>query len=150
MSYKQEIIDTGNTHYKGLKLFPRFVEHFNKLIEERRYGKIVRLSATADFFRFNYAGYAVSVHLETIAGSDDSKARAFLAIYLTNPEMTAQQLLAGIPFDDEGHTLVAPHGQTDGGAIAGDDEAFNIVAERILHTIVRHSEMRNPKIHWNG
>ena len=111
MSYKQAIIDTGNTHYQGLKLFPAFIDHFNKVIEDKRYGKIVRLNATADFLRFNYAGHAVSVHLETIAGSEDSKARAFLAVYLTSPEMTAQHLLAGIPFDENGKTLVAPHGQ---------------------------------------
>jgi len=150
MSHKQAIIDTGNTHYQGLKLFPGFVERFNKVIEEKRYGKIVRLNATADFLRFNYAGHAVSVHLETVAGSEDSQARAFLAIYLTSPEMTAQHLLAGIPFDEEGNTLVAPHGQPDGGSIAGNDEAFDTVIERILHGILRYSEMRNPKIHWGA
>ena len=149
MSHKQEIIDTGNTHFEALKLFPAFVAHFNKVMEEGRYGKIVRLNATTDFLRFNYAGYAVAVHLETIAGSEDSKARAFLAIYLTSPEMTAQHLLGGIPFDETGQTLVAPHGQPDGGAIAGDDEAFDIAFERILHAILRYSEMRNPKIHWS-
>lgn len=150
MSHKQAIIDTGNAHYQGLKLFPGFVERFNKVIEEKRYGKIVRLNATADFLRFNFAGHAVSVHLETVAGSEDSQARAFLAVYLTSPEMAAQHLLAGIPFDENGNTLIAPHSQPDGGSIAGDDEAFDAVVERILHAILRYSEMRNPKIHWGA
>ena len=150
MSHKQAIIDTGNTHYQKLKLFPAFIEHFNKSIEDKRYGKIVLLNATADFLRFNYAGHAVSVHLETIAGSEDSQARAFLAVYLTSPEMTAQHLLAGIPFNEEGKTLVAPHGQPDGGSIAGSEPEFDTVLERILHAILRYSEMRNPKIHWSA
>jgi hypothetical protein len=150
MSHKQAIIDTGNAHYQGLRLFPAFIDHFKKGIEDKRYGKIVLLNATADFLRFNYAGHAISVHLETIAGSEDSQARAFLAVYLTSPEMTAQHLLAGIPFNEEGKTLVAPHGQPDGGSITGSEQEFDTVLERILHAILRYSEMRNPKIHWSA